>query len=87
MVLFTAAEAATGGALHKKMFLKFRKTHRKTHVAESLFYTVAGLRPATLLKKETLTQVLPCEFYVIFKSTFFTEHLRTTASTFHMIII
>ena len=31
-------------------------------------------------KKETLAQVFSCEFYEISKNTFFTEHLRTTAS-------
>ena len=34
------------------------------------------------LKKETQTQVFSCEFYEIFKDTFFTEHLRVTASDF-----
>ena len=33
-------------------------------------------------KKETLAQVFSCEFSKISKSTFFTEHLRTTASAF-----
>ena len=33
------------------------------------------------IKKETLVQVFSCEFCEIFKNTFFTEHLRTTAST------
>ena len=33
-----------------------------------------------LIKKETLAQVSCCEFFEIFKNTFFTEHLRTTAS-------
>ena len=32
------------------------------------------------IKKEALTQVFSCEFYEIFKNTFFTEHLRTIAS-------
>ena len=32
------------------------------------------------IKKETLAQVFSCEFYEIFKNTFFTENLRTTAS-------
>ena len=32
------------------------------------------------IKKETLTQVFSCEFCKIFKNTFFTELLRTTAS-------
>ena len=31
-------------------------------------------------KKETLTQVFSFEFCEIFKNTFFTEHLQTTAS-------
>ena len=31
-------------------------------------------------KKQTQVQVLSCEFCEIFKDTFFTEHLRTTAS-------
>ena len=33
-------------------------------------------------KKETLAQVFSCEFSKISKNTFFTEHLRTTASAF-----
>ena len=32
------------------------------------------------IKKETLAQVLSCEFCIIFKNIFFTEHLWTTAS-------
>ena len=36
--------------------------------------------PATLLKKETLTQVFSSEFYEISKNTCSTEHLWTTAS-------
>ena len=34
----------------------------------------------TLSMLETLVQVFSCEFYGIFKNTFFTEHLQTTAS-------
>ena len=41
-----------------------------------------GLRPATLLKNETLAQVLSSEFCEIFMNTFFTEHLRATAREF-----
>ena len=36
--------------------------------------------PATLLKKKNLAQVFSCEICEILKDTFFTEHLRTTAS-------
>ena len=38
------------------------------------------LKPSNFIKKETLAQVFPCEFYEIFKNTFFTELLRATAS-------
>ena len=52
-----------------------------TRLSESLFsIKVAGLRTVTLSKKETLAQVLPCEFCEISKGTFFTEHLWATAS-------
>ena len=37
---------------------------------ESLFEKVAGLRPATLLKKETLAQCFPVKFCEISKYTF-----------------
>ena len=36
------------------------------------------------IKKETLAQVFSCEFCEISKNTFFTEHLRTTASKMFM---
>ena len=46
------------------------------HLCQSLFFNkVSGLR-----KKETLTRAFSCEFSEIFKNTFFTEHLWTTAS-------
>ena len=32
------------------------------------------------IKKKSLAQVFSCEFYEISKNTFFTEHLRKTAS-------
>ena len=49
------------------------------HLCQSLFFNkVAGLGPATLLKK-VLAQVFSCEFCEIFKNTFFTEHVRATA--------
>ena len=34
-------------------------------------------------KKETLVQLLSFEFCEIFKNTFFTEHLQTTASVYN----
>ena len=61
---------------------KFHKIHRKTPVPETFFNKVAGLRPATLLKKrlwpeacnvikkDTLVQVFSCEFCEISKTPF-----------------
>ena len=51
---------------------KFPKIHRKTPVPESLFLY--------FMKKEAPAQMLSHEFCRIFKNTFFTEHLRATAS-------
>ena len=39
------------------------------------------------IKKETLVHVFPCEFCEIFKNTFSTEHLRTTASVISSLIL
>ena len=54
---------------------KFNKIHRKTPVPESLCCPAGKF-----IKKGTLAQVFSCEFCEIFKNTFFTEHLWTTAS-------
>ena len=72
----------------KKTFLKnFLKIVLKNftiftgkHLCWSLFLIKLQVwRPATL-SKEALTQVFPCKYCEIFKSTYFQEHLRTTAS-------
>ena len=48
-------------------------------------YQILGLslrsEACNFIKKETLAQVFSFEFYEIFKNTFFTEHLWTTAAT------
>ena len=50
-------------------------------LCQSLFFNkVAGLRPASLSKQETLEKGLSTEFCDISKNTFFTEYLRTAAS-------
>ena len=46
---------------------------------ESLFNEVKGLRPATLLKRDSNTGA-SCQYCEIFKNTYFEEHLRMTAS-------
>ena len=70
-------------SLKKGVLRKFSKFIGK-QLCQSLFFNkVAGLRPqaCNFIRKETLAQIFSCEFCEIFKNTFFTEHLRTTAST------
>ena len=56
----------SGGVL--KNFAKFTGKH----LCHSIFLNkVTGLRLATLLKKETLTQMFSCAFCEIFKNAFF----------------
>ena len=59
------------GCSIKKLFLKISQNSQENSSARAL-----------LIKREALTQVLSCEFCKIFKNTFFTEHLRATASKF-----
>ena len=77
----TFSEAATRGFLCKKVFLEVSQNSQETICTRvSFFNKVAGLRP--LFKKETLVKEFSCEFWEIFKNTFLTEHLWTTASNF-----
>ena len=50
------------------------------HLCQSLFQIKLQASGLQLIKKETLAQVFFCEFCEISKNTFFTEHLRATAS-------
>ena len=53
------------------MFLEISQDSQDKACAEVSF---------NFIKKETLSQVLSCEFCEISKNTIFTEHLRTTVS-------
>ena len=57
----------------KRCSYKFHKIYSKTPVPEA----------CTFIKKETLAQVLSCEFCEISKNTFFTEQLWWLLPTFH----
>ena len=47
------------------------------HLCQSLFFNkVAGLRPATLLKKRLWHRCFPVSFVKFLRTPFFTEHLR-----------
>ena len=63
------------------LFLFF-KIHRKATVPESLQASACSF-----IKKETLAQVFSSEFYEISKKSFFTEHLRATASIHSNILV
>ena len=66
---------------YKKCVLKNFTNFSGTYLCQGLFFDIVpGLRPVTLFKKETLAQVLSCEFCEFFKNIFFTEHLWATAS-------
>ena len=55
----------------KKVFLKVTQNSKENTCARVFFFDkVASLRPATLLKTETLAQVFSCEFCQISKNTF-----------------
>ena len=60
-----------------KLFGQHRSGHRRCHIKSS---ALRNLNACNFIKKETLVQLFSCEFCEIFKNTFFTEHLRTTAS-------
>ena len=50
-----------------------------------LFNKVAGRQGCNFIKKQTPTQVLSCEYYEIFKGSYFEKHLRTAASVYSLL--
>ena len=75
MLITIDSEAATSGVL-ERCSLKCGKIHRKTPVPESLFHKVAGLKPATLLKKTLWHICFPVNFAKFTRTPLLTEHLR-----------
>ena len=75
-----STEAATGGVLLKKMFIKIFKKFIGIHLYQSLYLIKLQTGNSKFMKKETLAQVFSCEFGEIFKNTVFTERLRGTVS-------
>ena len=66
--------------MEKGVLKKFTKFTGKD-LCQSLFLNkVAGLRPATLLKKRFWHWCFPVNFAKFLRTPFFTEHLRKTAS-------
>ena len=78
----TGLEGATRGVLLRKGVLRSFAKLTGRHKCHSLFFNkVYRPQACNFIKEETLAQVLSCEFSEISKNTFFTEHLRMTAST------
>ena len=59
----------------KKMFLKIAQNSQENTCARVSFLKVAGLRPATLLKKRPWHRCFPVNFVKFLRTPFFTEHL------------
>ena len=70
-------EAATGGALWKKVFLEISQNSQENTCARVSFLIKLL---ALLIKIETLGQVFSCENVKFPRTPFFTEHLWTTTS-------
>ena len=61
------------------MFLEILQNSQEKTCARASLLIKLRQRPATLLKKETLTQLFSCEFCKIFINTFSAEHLWAAA--------
>ena len=63
-------EAATRGVLWKKVLLEILQNSQENTFAKVSFNKVAGLRPATLLKKRLLHRCFPMNFVKFLRTTF-----------------
>ena len=77
----TPTEAATGGVLLKKLFLKISQNSQENTCARVSFLINCKSEACNFIRKETLALMFSGEFCEIFKNTYFEEHLQTTAST------
>ena len=86
--LNTTPEVVAGWDFVKKslggVFLQILLNHSQESTCVRVSFLIK-LQPwvCNFIIKETLVQVLSCEFCETFKNIFFTEHLRTTASMTH----
>ena len=60
----------------KKVFLEISQNFTGKHLCQNIFFNeVAGLRPATLLKKRLWHRRFPVNFVKILRTSFYMEHL------------
>ena len=64
----------------KKEFLEISQNSQENTCVRISFLIKLKAKACNFIKKETLTQVFPCEFFEISKNTFFAEHIWTTDS-------
>ena len=84
-VALKSAEAVSRRCSVKKVFLEILQNSQENTCGKDSFLIKLQTSPCNFIKKETLAQVLfSCEFCEISKSTFFIEHLLTTASDFYI---
>ena len=76
-ILDTGPEAAAKRCAVKKVFLEISQNSQENTCARvSFFNKVAGLRPATLLKKRLWNRCFPANFTKFLRKPFFIERLR-----------
>ena len=80
VLVLLESEAAIGGVLWRKVFLKMSQNSQENNGAKVSFSTKLQAEACNFIKKETLAEVLSCEFCEIFQNTFSTKYLRTTGS-------
>ena len=73
-------EASTKVVLKQKVFLEISQNSQEHTCARASFLMKFHAGACNFIKKDTLAQVFSCEFCEISKNTFFTEHLRVTAT-------
>ena len=81
------SEAATWGVLWKKVFLEISQNSQENTCARVLFNKVAGLRPATLLKKRLCHRCFPVNFVKYLRTPFYRTPLDDCFWFFPTVII
>ena len=69
-------------AVVRRCSRKFRNSHKKTSVLQSLFNKVEGLKACNFIKKKLQRRCFPVKFAKFLCAPFFREHLRWLLLTF-----
>ena len=80
MLNFNLYRRSRPEVFYEKVFLKISNNSQENTCPRASLLIKLQASFCNFIKKETPAQVFSCEFCEIFKSTFFTEYLRVTAS-------